>query len=114
MDDATFVFDQGGIPLDYASSLEDIAPNITSLIAQTGTESRSWYDTLASIIPNLTATYEQKQLLDAQIERARLGLPPIDSTGANQGLSKDTQQLLMYAAIGGGLFLWYLSTRRRR
>jgi hypothetical protein len=112
MNDATLLFDTATIPNDYYLSLEEIAPNISSLIEENGTESRPWYETLASVIPNLTATYEQKQLLDAQIERARLGLPPIGSHELNPGLSKDTIQLMIAGGVALGALLWFLSTQR--
>lgn len=105
------------IPNEYVQVLEKQAPGITSIVAQTAQANESWYDSLAKILPSLAATYQQKQLLDIQVERARQGLPAIDAgqygAGVNVGLNNDTQKFIMYGALGlGALFLFSTLARR--
>lgn len=98
------------IPSDYAATLETLAPSITDKITEVQTPGESWIDTLARILPAILATVQQKQLLDVQIQRARLGQPPLDvsqyTSGVSVGLSQDTKQLLMYG--GAALLVVYL------
>lgn len=89
---------------DYALSLETIAPNVTSLVADNQQAGETWYDALARLLPALAATEQQRQLLKVQTDRAKAGLPPLDTSqyglGVRVGLSEDTKQLLVYGAIG--------------
>ncbi len=98
------------IPNDYLNAIEYDMPGISTLVEQNKSSGESWMDSLAKLLPNLVNTYQQKQLLEVQIDRARAGLPPLDtqqySTGINVGLSPDTQKMIMFAALGlGALFV---------
>lgn len=90
-------------PADYALSLETIAPNVTTLVADTRTSDESWYETLARLLPAIVATDQQRKLMEVQIERARAGLPPVDTSqygvGVRVGLSEDSKQLLIYGGL---------------
>lgn len=103
----------------YTQSLEQIAPNVTSLVASTQVEGENWWDTLVRIAPSIITTYQQKQLLDVQVERARAGLPPLDASqyaaAINVGVSADTRRAMYYiagAALVGLLALSIYSRRR--
>jgi len=105
----TITFD-AQIPNDYAQILEKEAPGVTQIVQQTQLPGENWYDSLAKLLPALTATYQQKQILDVQVERAKQGLPPLNATqfsaGVNVGIAPETQKMLMYGAIGlGAIFL---------
>lgn len=99
------------IPPQYQTQLEKDAPGITQIVASQQAPTESWIDSLSRLLPTLAATYQQKQLLDVQVDRARQGLPPLNTNqygaGINVGVSQDTQKLLMYGAIGlGALFVF--------
>jgi len=84
--------------------LEEIAPGIVKNISQTQTSGESWIDTLVKLMPALTLTVQQIQLLQLNIRRAEDGLPPIDiasysGIGVNVGLSPQTRNLLIYGGI---------------
>lgn len=91
------------MPSAYASSLEAIGPGVTSLVDEQQGNGENWFDTLGRLLPGLVATYQQKQLLQLQVDRARQGLPPLNASqygaGINVGLSQDTQKLIMYGGI---------------
>lgn len=92
--------------LQYAQNLDVIAPGVTDIIAKEQAPGESWADTLQRILPIIAATYQQKQLLDVQVQRARDGQPPLDASmyapGVKVGLSPETMQALY---IAGGLLL---------
>lgn len=96
---------------DQAASLNAIAPNTTQVIADQQQPGESWAQTLTRSLPAIAATYQQKQLLDVQAQRAKAGLPPLDmsqySTGVNVGLSPATTNMLLLgvAAIVGVVLL---------
>jgi hypothetical protein len=66
------------IPDAYASSMETIAPGITDLLAQNQGVNQNWYDALSQLIPALSCTPLQSQLLMQEVTNAQAGLPPVD------------------------------------
>jgi len=88
----------------YAGVLDQVAPGIVQKINQTQTPGESWIDTLTKLVPALTMTVQQVQLMQLNIERAKNGLPPIDiasysGIGVNVGISPATRNLLIYGGI---------------
>ena len=88
----------------YAGVLDQVAPGIVQKITQTQVQGESWIDTLQKLVPALTMTVQQVQLMQLNIERAKGGLPPIDiasysGVGVNVGLSPATRNLLIYGGI---------------
>ena len=84
--------------------LDQVAPGIVQKINQTQTPGESWIDTLTKLVPALTMTVQQVQLMQLNIERAKNGLPPIDiasysGIGVNVGISPATRNLLIYGGI---------------
>lgn len=88
---------------DFALSLETIAPNVTTLVDSQREGGESWFDTLARLLPSIVATDQQRRLLNIQTERAKQGLPPLDTSqygvGVRVGLSEDSKQLLIYGGV---------------
>lgn len=89
---------------NYAAVLNEVAPGVVQKIAQTQVPGESWIDTLTKLVPALTMTVQQVQLMQLNIERAKSGLPPIDiasysGIGVNVGLSASTKNLLIYGGI---------------
>lgn len=68
----------------------------------------STVESVSSLLKDLASIYgsvrAQEKLLDINLERAMLGLPPIDtasySPSVNVGVTPQTQQLLTFALIG--------------
>jgi len=93
----------------YAQALDVIAPGITDEIAASQTAGESWVDSLAKLLPVLATTYQQKKLLEVQMQRASQGMPPLDvsayAPGVRVGLTDDTTKLLV---IGGAVLLGVL------
>lgn len=103
--DATFDTDvvQSAPPSDYATSLEIIAPNVNALVAENRQPEESWMDALVRLLPAIAATHQQRELLKVQTDRAKAGLPPLDTStyglGVRVGLSEDSKQLLIYGGV---------------
>ncbi len=97
----------------YSTQLEAALPNITQMVESQGQPGESWLDTLTRMLPGLVATYQQKQILGVQMDRARQGLPPLDMSqygmGVNIGLSPQTLNTLLLA--GGAVVLVMLMKR---
>ncbi len=96
---------------DYEMVFGEIAPNYVELVSANQQPTESWLQTATRIMSSLTATYQQKQLLDIQIDRARQGLPPMDMSGytglgVNVGVSEGTRQTaLIVVAVLAGTYL---------
>lgn len=102
-----------GVPAE----VEATAPGITDIVAAQSKPGEEWWQTAERALTSLTATYYQTQILQANIERAKQGLPPLTGTDLPAttvavGLSRDTQNLLLI--LGGGLLLGLLLLGRRR
>jgi hypothetical protein len=106
------------IPVDHKVALDDFAPGATTAVAQAQKPGESWVDALIRIIPNLTLSVQQIQLIQINTDRARKGLPPLDAraySGAyvNVGLDPGTQRLVTYAGLGIlALFVLNMATRK--
>lgn len=115
-----YQYDQGGVLRAMATSegsdpynirgggydkvLNQVAPGIVQKITQTQSAGESWIDTLSKLVPALTMTTQQVQLMQLNIERAKKGLPPVDiaaysGIGVNVGLSPDTKNLIIYGGV---------------
>jgi len=119
-------------PLVYASAIKQAsAPTglgaVSSTDSTTPTATTSWLDTISntikSIIPAASAAYIAKQTIDVNIERAKAGLPPIDSgsLAPQVNVSLPPAQISQitnagkYALYGvGALGLLFLLSKRKR
>lgn len=102
---------------------EDTAPTATVTPTATTGFLDTVTETLKKLLPIGMATYAQKQAIDINIERAKLGQPPIDPTAispqVNVGINP--QQMSQITNIGKiavfsiiGLGALFLLTKRRR
>jgi len=102
---------------DWADALEAGAPGVTAVVAENQTSGETWINTLTRLLPVMATTYQQRQLLEIQTERARQGLPPLDASqygvGVNVGLNPDTRKLLIYGGVAALALLAMASLRRR-
>lgn len=112
------IYDQtdSTMPADYAASLETVAPGIGQIVTDQTQGDENWFDALARALPIIATTAQQAQILKVQTDRARQGLPPLNASqygvGVTAGLSEDTKQILLYAAIGIGVMFALHHTKR--
>lgn len=66
----------------------------------------SWIDSISQLAQVYLTTAAQKKMWDLQMKQAQAGLPPLDlesyQPGVSVGVSKGTQNLLMWGALGLG------------
>lgn len=100
------------IEVDYQAALEQTAPGIMDKARSMAQQGESLLDSLARAASTLVMADSQRRLLNIQLERARQGKAPLDSSqyglGVNVGLSPQTILL-----IGGVLLAVVLLARRR-
>ncbi len=105
------------------SGLGDTAPTDTTTPAAT----TSWLDTISnaikSVIPAASAAYVAKQTIDVNVERAKAGLPPIDSgaLAPQVNVSLPPAQMAQITSAGkyalygvGVLGLLFIMSKRKR
>lgn len=101
--------DRGFVP-----AIETAAPGITEVANQIAVEGESIISAISRAMTMVAMTEYQRQILKAQLERARQGLPPLQPSeyapAVNVGLSPQTRNLLIY----GGLALVAVMLLRRR
>lgn len=86
----------------YASEFEERRAS-QAVVADQGTDYKVWIERAADIGKGLLAFEQQRQLLKVNAERAKQGLPPINTLAAQVqvGLAPDIKNLIVI----GGLFL---------
>jgi hypothetical protein len=100
------------IEMDFQAAVEQTAPGIMDKARIMAKEGESVIDSLARAASTIAMADSQRRLLNIQLERARQGKAPLDSSqyglGVNVGLSPQTILL-----IGGALLAVVLLARRR-
>ena len=98
------------VPDAYASSMETIAPGITDLLAQAQGANQNWFDVLSQLIPALSCTPLQSQLLMQEVTNAQSGLPPVDPTlyasSSPVTLTSQGSNILLIGAALLAAFAW--------
>ena len=101
--------DRGFVP-----AIEAAAPGITEIANRIAVEGESWISAISRAMSVVAMADYQRRILNAQLERARQGLPPMQPSeyapAINVGLSPQTRNLLIY----GGLALVAVLLLRRR
>lgn len=92
------------IPAEWFDALEYIAPTVTEKMADTAVQGDDWLTNLTRLGTVLVMTNQQRELLDVQLDRARQGLPPLDLTayqpGVSVGLSDDSKKFIGWGIAG--------------
>lgn len=100
----------------FAASIDEFMPGFSNYLPTQGAGASDWIDSLAKTAGALAMTNAQRELLEIQLDRARQGLPPLDSSqyglGATVGISRDTI-ITAGAVLGGLVVLWAVLNRRR-
>jgi hypothetical protein len=100
---------------DFGPALETGVPGFASLVEQNTGNGESWIDAATRLLNTVTATYQQKQFIQINMDRARQGLPPLDASqyglGVQVGISSEVKTLLMWGLFGLGAVL-YLTRKR--
>jgi hypothetical protein len=99
---------------NYVPAIENVAPGITEIANQIAVEGESWISAISRAMTTVAMADYQRQILKAQLDRARQGLPPLQPSeyapAINVGLSPQTRNLLIY----GGIALVAVLLLRRR
>lgn len=100
---------------EFASAIEKFAPGFSRYLPEFGAGGSDWIDSISKAAGALAMTKAQRELLDVQIDRAKRGLPPLDSSqyglGATVGISRDT--IITAGLVAGGLLVLYMTLRKR-
>lgn len=106
-----------GVEGAYMNAIEEAAPGFMDQASKLATPGEDWISLIARTMSTLAMTNAQRELLQVQVDRARQGLPPLDSSqyglGATVGLSPATLRTLRTLLIGGILAAVLLFSRRR-
>ena len=98
----------------YVPAIEAVAPGITDVANRIAVEGESIISAISRAMSTVAMADYQRRILNAQLERARQGLPPMQPSeyapAINVGLSPQTRNLLIY----GGLALVAVMLLRRR
>jgi len=101
--------DRGFIP-----AIDQAAPGLVEAANRIAVEGESWIDAISRAMTTVAMADYQRRIINAQLERARQGLPPMQPSeyapAINVGLSPQTRNLLIY----GGIALVAVLLLRRR
>lgn len=87
--------------LQWGKALNNISPNITKTMQQVAQPGDDWLTTLQRVLTTVTMSEQQRQLFNAQIQRAQMGLPPLNIGANGQVISSsiNTNTMLMMGAL---------------
>lgn len=105
--------DRGFIPdTQWAGGIETIAPGLLDQARNIAATGEDWVSAVSRAMSTVAMADYQRRLLNVQLERARAGLPPLDSSEYGLGLNVgvNTQTALL---IGGVALVAVLALRRR-
>jgi hypothetical protein len=106
------VEDRGFIPeAQWAGGIETIAPGLIDQARDIAATGENWIDSVARAMSTVAMADYQRRLLNVQLDRARQGLPPLESSQYGMGLNVgvNTQTALL---IGGIALVALLALRR--
>lgn len=106
----------GGLQLAYENALQAQDPEVAQAVQSQKFPGEDFLTAAARVLQTYTMADSQRRLLQAQMQRAQQGLPPLNASqyglGMTFGLSPDTMKLV---GLGiGALALLYLVKRRSR
>lgn len=96
----------GGLAVAYENALAAQDPELADTVSGAQRFGEDYISALARVVNTYVLADSQRKLLNVQLDRARQGLPPLDSSqyglGANVsvGFSPDTLKLVGYGALG--------------
>jgi hypothetical protein len=92
---------------DWVNALESVAPTIIQKIEEQSAAGETWVGTLQKLMPALAMTWQQREIMQIQLERARQGLPPLPNSefGAQAKVSIGLDPQMQRALIAGGAVL---------
>ena len=101
---------------EWVRTIENVVPGAG--VAAASNSVLTGQDLLSSfrdVLGTVALTIQQKQIIDAQMQRMRAGLPPLDASqygvGVSVGLSPDVMRALV---IGGGVLIVAALLLRKR
>ena len=106
--------DMGIVPVGmdraYYESLQVTNPNAPGMIAAAQKPNEDWWDTAQRILLGIVQLDQQRSIMQINIQRAKLGQPPIDPTsysgvGVQVGLAPSTQNMIVLGLLGLGAIL---------
>jgi hypothetical protein len=99
-----------GFELTYAQTADQIAPGIVDYARQFQTAGESLIEAISRARMTLAMSDAQRELLQVQIDRARQGLPPLQTTQYTGGVQGINNQTLILVALALGVLI--LMTRK--
>ena len=106
----------GGVQLAYENQIAAADPTLAQTIESARSFDEDWTSAALRVLNTYTLADSQRRLLNAQMDRANRGLPPLNSSqyglGVNVGLSPETMRLVGFGLAGVALLL-FLAKRRR-
>lgn len=92
------------IPLDWYNTISDIAPGLIDVAnTQNTTPTQDWITTISRAMSTVIMADAQRRVLNVQLERAKQGLPPMDSSqyglGLSVGLSPTVERLVLFGGL---------------
>ena len=109
----------GGSPEEWVKAIEGIVPGAAAMTSTQLTPANvdAWVASVARAASTIALTVQQQRLLRVQVDRARQGLDPLDTSnytpGVNFGLTSDTRNMTLILGVLGVAGLFLLSRRGR-
>lgn len=100
------------IEVDYLAAINNTAPGLLQQADKIAVPGEDWISSVSRAIGTVAMAEQQRQLLNIQLERARQGKPPLDSSQYGLGVSVGLSPQVMYLGFAA-LAVLYLVLRKR-
>ena len=98
--------------VDYLNAINQTAPGLLDQADRIAVPGEDWISAVSRAIGTVAMAEQQRQLLNIQLERARQGKPPLDSSQYGLGVSVGLSPQVMMLGIAA-LVVLYLVMRRK-
>lgn len=100
------------IEMDYLAAINNTAPGLLQQADKIAVPGEDWISSVSRAITTVAMADHQRKLLDIQLDRARRGQPPLDSSQFGLGVSVGVSPQIMYLGLAA-LVVLYLVLRKR-
>jgi len=100
------------IEVDYLAAINQTAPGLLQQADKIAVPGEDWISAVSRAISTVAMADSQRKLLDIQLERARQGKPPLDSSQYGLGVSVGVSPQIIMLGFAALAVVFLLARRR--
>jgi hypothetical protein len=98
--------------VDFLASINQTAPGLLDQADKISVPGEDWISSVSRALQTVAMADYQRRIVNVQLERAKQGLPPLDSSNFGLGVSVGISPQIMLLGVGAIVALFMLARRR--